>query len=226
MLTPSPDDDDSAWLDSERLGLSSLLFAITAIYDVNSKVRPSPLSWLLLVAAIALLFRPRNTALLASFFVAQAAHTFALMPAVRNHDFLLALLAAGFVPVLVRVRSPSVAFQRMAPLTRWAAIVIYGFTAFSKLNRDYFSANVSCAGDVYEAFVRKQLTFLPHAEGRGVVVLAVVVVRARGARPIVSHVRAHTRGHARRASRVPCALGFPHGQHQHQHVRAARAVSS
>jgi hypothetical protein len=159
----------------------ALLIAVTSVFEVNSHLRQTPLAHVVLVLALAVLWRPGSVRLFAALLAAVIVHCGALMPYVRNHWLLLSLLGGGWlVGIAAAPRaerwSPEASFARVAPLARWGLLVLYACTVLSKLNTDYFDPRWSCAGELYELFVRVELPFLPSVGPAGIVALAVLSV--------------------------------------------------
>jgi hypothetical protein len=141
-------------LPGDRLTLLSALLALAILFhqqQLDDWAVPS-LGLLVTLAAALLLLRPSSRPRLLLLIVLHAVSVVADMPLVTNHWLLLFLaeVAAGVALVVGRLRRDRWAYDagevylRVAPTLRVLFLLVYVVAAVSKVNRDFFDADLSC----------------------------------------------------------------------------------
>lgn len=114
-----------------------------------------PLGALMLIAGLALAFRPDS----ASLFLATVGVRLALfasrMPDVHNQEMIEAQMLLGVVAVwcLARPGNDEQRFAAVAPVIRVGLVSVYAIAVFQKLNTDFFDQEVGCAAVLWRASV-------------------------------------------------------------------------
>ncbi|HSJ15590.1 MAG TPA: HTTM domain-containing protein [Longimicrobiales bacterium] len=112
--------------------------------------------FLLTLAAVCVLLRPRSLRLFLGFLLLQVAVTVHQLPhGTSNHGLLTGFVAAtmllAWLGLAVRQRSPRVTrgelFAAFAPVARVELVILYSYAVLHKLNHDFLSPTTSCAAE-------------------------------------------------------------------------------
>jgi hypothetical protein len=114
--------------------------------------------WACIIAALALLTRPRDMRILGFLGAALAVRYIYLLPVASNNKTIAAFMNFAIVVVLLelwinhkRAEDPrETAYERMRVAARGLLAVMYFFGIFHKINTDFFDPRVSCAVALYE----------------------------------------------------------------------------
>jgi hypothetical protein len=141
-------------------------------------IRPPMISgWILTLAAVCVLLRPRAMLWFAVMLAASITYNVSKWPFVVNHilveslvDFTI-LAALGWTlfrrgvppgPLLeLDPRTADEVYARFAPVLRGMVIVMYAFAFVAKLNSDFLDANVSCTAVMYGRDILHIFPFAP-----------------------------------------------------------------
>ena len=109
-----------------------------------------PLYWLVLVAGVGVLLRPRSGLGLLVLAGAAVVAVIWRMPSIANHWYLVGLVSAGLLVSGVRLRdvrpfTSDRVVAHAAPYVRLTLLLGYGAAAVSKLNRTFVDPEHSCA---------------------------------------------------------------------------------
>ena len=112
--------------------------------------RTSPIQFLLAVTAFCVLLRPGSVAGLILLAATQLASTIEWLPEVSNHRLFTGFISFAFLLLSTRLLTGGKAetekvFADFASVCRISLILLYLFTAFHKLNSDFFDRTTSCA---------------------------------------------------------------------------------
>ncbi len=140
---------------SARREIFSTIFALFSIFHVFNyafeydRFPPSGDMLVLLVAALALLFRPSSERLLFALMLISTISTVLQAPAHSNHTIVRAAALLGywlsFATAMVRNDPFAQVFERFAPAGGAALLVMYFFGIFHKINTDFLNPLSSCA---------------------------------------------------------------------------------
>ncbi len=140
---------------TDRLGWFALLWVwAETIQPLNTNVTfESVFGWLLPIFAVALIWRPMSTTLLAGFLVSSIGRSWYQMPFLPNHilfmwlinwALLIALIQQWFASRMLSIDRERV-FENFAGVARFLVVAMYLFAALAKLNFDFFDPQVSSA---------------------------------------------------------------------------------
>ena len=133
------------------------LFVLVHIYKLTpSTIQVSPLlqitHWLLVAAAMFVIFRPKNVWLFLSLIGLQLVSVFLRLPGMANCWMFSGLLAVGIFASYIQLIfkhgmkfSVVEVYEVVAPIARVALIVLYGFVVLAKCNWAFFRIESSCA---------------------------------------------------------------------------------
>lgn len=156
-------------------------------------IRPPMISgWIVTIAAVLVLLRPRAMLLFAVMLAASITYNVSKLPFVANHilvdsliDFTIlaalgwTLLRRGVRPGPLLELDPRTAddvYARFAPVVRGMVIVMYSFAFVAKLNVDFLDANVSCTSVMYGRDILHRFPFAPDTHWARVVSIWCTVV--------------------------------------------------
>lgn len=128
------------------------LFSIFHFFNYAFEYGRFPPSWdmfLVLAAALALLFKPSSSRLLFGLMLISTVSTVLQAPVQSNHTIVRAAALLGywlsFIVAMVRNDSFARIFDRFAPAGCAALLVMYFFGIFHKINTDFLDPATSCA---------------------------------------------------------------------------------
>ena len=110
-----------------------------------------PLYWLVLVAALSLLYEPSSASRLVALAGSTVVAVVAQMPMIANHWLLAGVVSVGVLVSALRLRMMHprldlhVLVTDFAPLARLALLTSYGAAALAKLNTTFLDPTESCA---------------------------------------------------------------------------------
>lgn len=141
----------------DHLQYFSLLWGFAMLWHQFSGPYPANnlLSLATVLAAVALILRPRAIPLILGLAVIQLAEYWSYMPGNTNHWTLVAFLniallsSTALVFLSTRQLDREQIYARFVPIGRWIVLLMYFFATFHKLNTDFFDPVASCAVSRY-----------------------------------------------------------------------------
>lgn len=133
------------------------LFSVFHFFSYTLEYQFFPPRWdiiVLLLAALALLFKPSSTRLLFCLMLISTISTVVQAPVNSNHTIVRAAALLGywlaFFVAMIRNDPFSRIFDRFAPAGCAALLVMYFFGIFHKINTDFLNPETSCATTLWQ----------------------------------------------------------------------------
>ncbi len=146
------DQEDTSYARREVFTTFFSLFSIFHFFNYAFEYNRFPRSWdllLVLVAAVAALFRPSSTRALFLLVLVSTVSTIVQAPVSSNHTMVRSAALLGywlsFAVAMARNDHVSRVFERFAPAGCGTLLVMYFFGIFHKLNSDFLNPITSCA---------------------------------------------------------------------------------
>lgn len=143
-----------------RFALFSFFWGLQILAETS--LRGKPTLWVILPAAIYLLFRPNSIRALLAMSALQIVTCTYDLPMVGNHRLLMALLNLALLLSATRHFFKNdfdreKLIEEWGPVCRLSLLITYFFTFFHKLNLDFLNPAVSCATYFYRLSVPQPL---------------------------------------------------------------------
>jgi hypothetical protein len=146
------DGHDPTYARRETFTTAFALFSVFHFFNYAFEYRRFPPGWdlvLILVVALAALFRPSSARILFALMLASTISTIVQAPSQSNHTIVRTAALLGywlsFCIAMVRNGHVSRIFERFAPAGCGVLLVMYFFGIFHKINTDFLDHLTSCA---------------------------------------------------------------------------------